>query len=131
MNLSKQKIDEVVCGNLDLPVDVLYANTRKPLIVEAKQLCMVFRFSTGKVKKVVPSRMIIQGKKEFKTVIRRISLTQTAHEYGFKTHCNTLHALKIVENHYQCEVAFRKRFHKIKSELSIHQRILKAESCSR
>jgi len=131
MNLSKQKIDEVVCGNLDLPVDVLYANTRKPLIVEAKQLCMVFRFSTGSVKKVVPARIIIPGKKEFRTVIRRISLQQTANEYGFKTHCQTLYAIKAVESHYECERIFRERFHKIKSELSIHQRILKAESCSR
>jgi len=127
----KQKIDEVVCSLLGLPIDVLYSNTRNVKVVEAKQVCMVFRFSTGSVKKVVPARIIIPGKKEFRTVIRRISLQQTANEYGFKTHCQTLYAIKAVESHYECERIFRERFHRIKKELSIHKRILKAESCSR
>jgi hypothetical protein len=92
---------------------------------------MAIRYKTAKIKKMVRICSDIPGEKCYEIKKRKISLQQVANEYGFKTHCNTIHALKAVENHYEYERQFRELFNQIKNDLAINKKLLKTERYGR
>ncbi len=99
VTLSIEEIQNVVCGYLSLPVDLVRAKTRKREVVQARQIAMFF------------SKELTQH-----------SLKTIGLHFGGRDHSTVIHANQTVLNQIETDPTYKQIIHEVRHKLELRSR---------